>query len=341
MDFRTLGRTGCAVSTLTLGTMTFGNETDEAGAHAQLDRFVEAGGNLVDTADVYTRGTSEQIIGRWLADRPADVRDRVVLATKGRFPMGEDVNDLGLSRRHLQRALDASLTRLGVDCVDLYQVHSWDPVTPLEETLETLDAMVRAGKVRYVGLSNYTGWQVQKAVALAERHGWAVPVTLQPQYNLLVRELEWEVVPSCLDAGLGLLPWSPLGGGWLTGKYKQDERPTGATRLGEDPDRGVEAYDRRSTQQRTWDVVAAVRKVAEARGVTMAQVALAWLVDRPAVTSVILGARTVEQLEDNLGAAGLHLAPEELEILDAASDPGAADYPYGGPGTAQRSRTLG
>jgi aryl-alcohol dehydrogenase-like predicted oxidoreductase len=340
MEYRTLGRTGCAVSALTLGTMTFGNETDEAGSHEQLDRFVEAGGNLVDTADVYTAGTSEEIIGRWLADRPADVRDRVVLATKGRFPMGEDVNDLGLSRRHLQRALDASLARLGVDTVDLYQVHSWDPVTPLEETVETLDSFVRAGKVRYVGLSNYTGWQVQKTVALAREHGWSAPVTLQPQYNLLVRELEWEIVPSCLDAGLGLLPWSPLGGGWLTGKYKQDERPTGATRLGENPERGVEAYDRRSTQQRTWDVVDAVRRVADKRGVSMAQVALAWLKDRPAVTSVILGARTTEQLDDNLAAADLTLDDAEVDVLDDASDPGAADYPYGGPGTQQRARTL-
>jgi len=340
MEFRTLGRTGCAVSTLTLGTMTFGNETDEAGAHEQLDTFVEAGGNLVDTADVYTAGTSEQIVGRWLAQRHADVRDRVVLATKARFPMGEDVNDLGLSRRHLQRALDASLRRLGVDCVDLYQVHSFDPVTPLEETLGTLDDMVRSGKVRYVGLSNYTGWQVQKVVALAERHGWEAPVTLQPQYNLLVRELEWEIVPSCLDAGLGLLPWSPLGGGWLTGKYTREERPSGGTRLGEDPGRGMEAYDRRSARQRTWDVVDAVREVAQGRGATMAQVALAWLSDRPAVTSVILGARTTEQLGDNLGAAGLHLDVEETARLDAASDPGAADYPYGDPGLQQRDRTV-
>jgi aryl-alcohol dehydrogenase-like predicted oxidoreductase len=340
MEKRTLGRTGCAVSTLTLGTMTFGKETDEPGSHAQLDAFVEAGGNLIDTADVYNAGTSEEIIGRWLADRPADVRDRAVIATKGRFPMGDDVNDLGLSRRHLQRALDDSLRRLGVDCVDLYQVHSWDPVTPLEETLGTLDDFVRTGKVRYVGLSNYTGWQVQKTVALARERGWESPVTLQPQYNLLTRELEWEIVPSCLDAGLGLLPWSPLGGGWLTGKYTQDERPTGDTRLGDDPNRGVEAYDRRSSVQRTWDVVAAVRKVAEGRGVTMAQVALAWLVDRPAVTSVILGARTTEQLEDNLGAAGLHLSPEETELLDAASDPGAGDYPYGDIGVHQRGRTV-
>ncbi|CAN5469681.1 aldo/keto reductase [soil metagenome] len=340
MDYRTLGRSGCAVSNLTLGTMTFGKETDESGSHEQLDTFLEAGGNLVDTADVYTGGTSEEIIGRWLTQASPEVRDRVVLATKGRFPMGDDVNDLGLSRRHLQRALDDSLRRLGVEAVDLYQVHSWDPVTPLEETLATLDDFVRAGKVRYVGLSNYTGWQVQKTVALAREHRFARPVTLQPQYNLLVRELEWEIVPSCLDAGLGLLPWSPLGGGWLTGKYKQDERPTGATRLGENPARGVEAYDRRSTQQRTWDVVDAVREVAEGRGVTLAQVALAWLADRPAFTSVILGARTTEQLVDNLGAADLHLDDAETARLDAASEPGAADYPYGGPGVHQRGRTV-
>jgi len=340
MEFRTLGRSGCAVSTLSLGTMTFGKETDEAGAHAQLDAFTDAGGNLVDTADVYNAGTSEEIIGRWLAKASPEQRDAVVLATKGRFPTGAGVNDIGTSRRHLQRALDASLRRLDVETIDLYQVHSWDPVTPLEETLETLDSFVRAGKVRYVGLSNYTGWQVQKTVALAREHGWTVPVTLQPQYNLLVRELEWEIVPSCQDAGLGLLPWSPLGGGWLTGKYTRDERPTGATRLGEDPSRGVEAYDRRSTQERTWDVVDAVRSVAEGRGVSMAQVALAWLADRPAVTSVILGARTGEQLADNLAAAGLHLDPEETARLDAASDPQAADYPYGGPGVHQRGRTV-
>jgi aryl-alcohol dehydrogenase-like predicted oxidoreductase len=340
MEYRTLGSSGCSVSTLTLGTMTFGQETDEPTAHQQLDAFVAAGGNLVDTADVYNAGTSEEIIGRWLAQRPSDVRDRVVVATKGRFPTGPDVNDVGVSRRHLQRALDASLRRLGVDCVDLYQVHAFDPVTPLEETLSTLDDMVKSGKVRYVGLSNYTGWQVQKAVALAREHGWTSPVTLQPQYNLLVRELEWEIVPSCLDAGLGLLPWGPLGGGWLTGKYTSEERPSGATRLGEDPGRGVEAYDRRSTQQRTWDVVDAVRAVADDRGTTMAQVALAWLVDRPAVTSVILGARTTGQLEDNLAAAGLHLTAEETATLDAASDPGAADYPYGVFGIEQRHRAV-
>jgi aryl-alcohol dehydrogenase-like predicted oxidoreductase len=340
MEYRTLGRSGCAVSALALGTMTFGDETDEAGSHAQLDRFFDAGGTLVDTADVYSHGVSEEIIGRWLARQPPEVRSRVVLATKGRFPMGGGPNDAGLSRRHLHDAIDASLRRLGVDAIDLYQVHAFDPHTPLEETLRALDDAVTAGKVHYVGLSNYTGWQVQKVVDLAAFRGYAVPVTLQPQYNLLVREVEWEVVPACESTGLGLLPWSPLGGGWLTGKYTRDERPSGATRLGEDPDRGVEAYDRRSRSQRTWDVVDAVQEVAAARGCSMAQVALAWLVDRPMMTSVILGARTVEQLEDNLGAAGLHLTAEERARLDAASDPGAADYPYGGPGIDQRSRAL-
>jgi aryl-alcohol dehydrogenase-like predicted oxidoreductase len=342
VEHRTLGRSGCIVSTYTLGTMTFGAETDEAGAHAQLDRFVESGGTLVDLADVYTAGAAEQIVGRWLASRPADVGEKVVLATKGRFPTGPGANDLGLSRRHLARALEASLRRLGVEAVDLYQVHAWDPLTPPEETLAFLDDAVRAGTVRYVGLSNVTGWQVQKVVDLAAQHfPRSLPVTLQPQYNLLVREVEWEIVPACADNGLGLLPWSPLGGGWLTGKYRRHERPSGATRLGEDPDRGVEAYDRRSGRQRTWDVVDAVASVAEQRDVSMAQVALAWLHDRPSVTSVILGARTLEQLEDNLGAAGLHLSPEETALLDAASDPEPADYPYGGPGQAQRSRSPG
>jgi aryl-alcohol dehydrogenase-like predicted oxidoreductase len=288
---------------------------------------------------VYSAGGSEQIIGRWLASRTG-ARDEIVLATKGRFAMGRGPNDLGLSRRHLGAALDASLRRLGVDEVDLYQLHAFDPLTPLDETLRFLDDAVRAGKVRYVGLSNFTGWQLQKAVDIAEFRGLSRPVTLQPQYNMLVREIEWEIVPAAQSAGLGLLPWSPLGGGWLTGKYRREERPSGATRLGENPDRGVEAYDRRSRVERTWDVVDAVRAVSTERGVSMAQIALAWLIDRPTVTSVILGARTLEQLDDNLGAAELHLDAGETERLDVASDPAAADYPYGGPGVEQRGRSI-
>jgi aryl-alcohol dehydrogenase-like predicted oxidoreductase len=340
MEYRTLGSSGCAVSSLCLGSMTFGSETDEKGSRAQLDRFVEVGGTFIDTADVYSATMSEQIIGRWLASASTDVRDRVVIATKGRFKTADEPNGQGLSRRHLAKALDASLQRLGIETVDLYQVHAFDPVTPIEETLRFLDDAVRAGKINYVGLSNFTGWQLQKAVDVADARGLARPITLQPQYNLLAREIEWEIVPACAAEGLGLLPWSPLGGGWLTGKYRADEPPVGATRLGENPARGVEAYDRRGKAQRTWDVIEAVRDVAKGRGASMAQVALAWLIDRPAVTSVILGARSLEQLDDNLAAADMHLSNAEIERLDLVSDPGAADYPYGGPGTAQRDRSI-
>lgn len=339
MDYRTLGRSGCAVSAYCLGTMTFGQESDEKLAHAQLDRFVEAGGTFVDTADVYSAGESEHIIGHWLASRPIEVTDRIVLATKGRFPMADDPNGSGLSARHLTRALDASLTRLGVDAIDLYQAHAWDPVTPLDETLRTMDSFVRSGKIRYYGFSNFVGWQLTKAVHRARELGLIEPVTLQPQYSLLVREIEWEIVPAARDAGLGLLPWSPLGGGWLTGKYRRDQRPTGATRLGEDPGRGMEAWERRGTE-RTWNVIDAVQSVAENRGVSMAEVALAWVTDRPGVTATILGARTLEQLDVNLAAADLHLTAEETAALDEASDPGAPDYPYGELGVDQRDRLL-
>jgi aryl-alcohol dehydrogenase (NADP+) len=339
MEYRTLGRSGCAVSSLCLGTMTFGAESDEEVSHTQLDRFVEAGGTFVDTADVYSAGESERIIGRWFASRGAEVTEPVVLATKGRFPMAGDPNGVGLSARHLTRALDASLTRLGLDCIDLYQAHSWDPVTPLEETLRTLDGFVRQGRIRYYGFSNFTGWQLTKAVHLARELGLAAPVTLQPQYSLLVREIESEIVPAARDAGLGLLPWSPLGGGWLSGKYRRDQRPSGATRLGEDPGRGMEAWERRGTD-RTWGIIDAVQTVAEARGVSMAEVALAWVTDRPGVTSTILGARTLDQLETNLRAAGLHLDAAETAALDAASELHAPDYPYGPLGLDQRSRAL-
>ena len=340
MRYRLLGRSGCAVSELCLGTMTFGAETDEAGSHEQLDVFIDAGGTLVDTADVYSAGVSEEIIGRWLAARPSDVTERVVLATKGRFATRPGPNGNGLSARHLTRALDASLHRLGVDVVDLYQVHAFDPHTPLEETLRTLDGFAQAGKIRYYGLSNFTGWQLTKAVLTARALGLREPVTLQPQYSLIVREIEWEIVPAALDAGMGLLPWSPLGGGWLSGKYRRDQRPTGDTRLGEDPGRGMEAYDRRGGD-RTWRVVDAVQQVAEGRGISMAEVALAWVNHRPAVVSPILGARTTEQLQTNLRAAGLELSTEECAVLDDASDLGAGDYPYGELGVDQRSRDLG
>ena len=339
MEYRMLGGTGTTVSAQCLGTMTFGNESSEEVSRAQLDRFVERGGNFIDTADVYTRGVSEEVIGRWLADRRG-VRDQLVIATKGRFPMGDGPNDAGLTRTHLSRALDASLRRLGVETVDLYQAHSWDPLTPIEETLGFFDDAVRAGKIRYVGVSNFLGWQLQKAVLLARSGGRPPIVTLQPQYNLLARDIEFELVDVCGNEGIGILPWSPLAGGWLSGKYVRDQLPTGATRLGENPERGMEAYAPRNAQERTWQVIDAVRQVAEGRGVSMSQVALAWVADRPAVSSVILGARTVEQLDDNLGAADLHLSEPETALLTQASAPILSDYPYGTQGVAQRGRSL-
>ncbi|MFB9236829.1 aldo/keto reductase [Plantactinospora siamensis] len=339
MRYRTLGATGTVVSTQCLGTMTFGAETDQEGSFAQLDRFVERGGTFLDTADVYSAGTSEEIVGRWLADRPG-MRDSLVIATKGRFAMGPGGNDVGLSRVHLTRALEASLRRLGVEAVDLYQAHAWDPLTPIEETLRFFDDAVRAGKIRYAGVSNFTGWQLQKAALLTAHRGLSPIVTLQPQYNLLVRDIEFELVPVCQNEGIGILPWSPLGGGWLTGKYRRDSAPSGATRLGENPDRGVEAYAGRNAEERTWRVLDEVGRIAEAHGVTMAAVALAWLTDRPAVTSVILGARTLEQLDQNLDAADLRLDDAEIGRLDEASAPAVADYPYGVPGVNQRARDL-
>lgn len=339
MEYRPLGDSGTVVSAYALGTMTFGAESDEAASHAIMDEYAAAGGNFIDTAGVYTAGAAEEIIGRWLAGKPTE-RDRMVIASKGRFPVGDGVNDLGLSRRHLRKALDASLSRLGTDHIDLYQVHSWDPVTPLGETLEFLNDAVHSGKISYYGFSNFTGWQLTKAVWMARANGWSRPVTLQPQYSLLVREIESEIVPAALDAGLGLLPWSPLGGGWLTGKYRRNAEPTGQTRLGEDPERGMEAWDRRSNQERTWHIVDTVLQVAGDRGVAPSQVALAWTAQQPAVSSVILGARTTAQLADNLGATGLKLSEEEIGLLSAASAPEVADYPYGAPGREQRSRKL-
>jgi aryl-alcohol dehydrogenase-like predicted oxidoreductase len=339
VDHRRLGNSGTVVAALCLGTMTFGDEADEDASFGLMDDYAAAGGNLLDTADVYSAGLSEEIVGRWLKARPTEAA-RMVVATKGRFPMGPGPNDLGLSRRHLGRALDASLRRLGVERIDLYQMHAWDALTPLEETLRFLDDAVRMGKVAHYGFSNFLGWHVTKAVHLARAHGWTAPVTLQPQYNLLVRGIEHEIVPACLDAGIGLLPWSPLAGGWLSGKYKRDQRPTGATRLGENPERGMEAFAPRNAEERTWRVIGAVEEVAAAHGASAAAVALAWLLTRPAVTSVILGARTREQLAANLKAADLALAPEEVARLDEVSAPEVPDYPYGRGGTAQRHRKI-
>ena len=339
MQYRKLGTSGAIVTLFALGSMTFGAESNEDTSFQLVDDYVAAGGNFIDTADVYSAGLSEEIIGRWLKANIARAQD-LVIATKGRFPMGSAPNDHGLSRRHLGRALDDSLRRLGIEQIDLYQMHGFDALTPLEETMRFLDDSMRNGKIAYFGFSNFLGWQLTKAVWLAKMNGFAAPVTLQPQYNLLARDIEHEIVPACIDAGIGLLPWSPLAGGWLSGKYKRDVMPKGVTRLGENPNRGMEAFGPRNAEERTWKVIDAVNEIAGNHGVSAAQVALAWLAARPAVTSVLLGARSRVQLADNLKAATLKLAEEEIARLSEVSKPEMADYPYGPGGIAQRHRKI-
>lgn len=325
MEYRFLGRTGLKVSELCLGAMTFGRETDEATSLAMMDTFREAGGNFIDTADVYGRGTSETIVGKWLAGQP---RADVIIATKVRFGMSEDVNAVGLSRKHILDGVDASLKRLGTDYIDLYQVHCYDPVTPLEETLSTLDQLVRVGKVRYIGVSNFKAYQLQRALDLSEMRGWERFVCLQPLYNLLDRSLEWEIVELCQQGGLGIIPWSPLRGGWLTGRYTRGmELPPDDSRVGKATRHGWSENWSAYNNERTWSVIEALVAVAGEIGKTPAQVALNWVKDRPGVTAPIIGASKPHQLADNLSAVGWKLDAEHLTRLNEVSDlPGP--YPY-------------
>jgi aryl-alcohol dehydrogenase-like predicted oxidoreductase len=341
MEYRKLGNSGTLVSNLALGTMNFGTtETPEQDAFAQLDAFIEAGGNLVDTADVYNNGIAETTVGQWFASRPQNVTDHVVIATKGRTKTGDDVNEAGMSRRHLDRALTTSLRRLQVDTIDLYQIHAWDPLTPIEEMLSFLDSAVRSGKIRYVGLSNFTGWQLQLAVSTARAHGYELPVTLQAQYNLITREPEWEMLPAAAHNGLGVLVWSPLASGFLTGKYERDGRRPADTRAGQDNPLYQYTSANYENSDRTWHAVDAVRKVAATIGTAPADVALSWVINRRGVTSAIVGARTHHQLVGNLAAADLRLDHDATAALDTASDLDPAPYPYGPFGTAQRTRTA-
>jgi aryl-alcohol dehydrogenase-like predicted oxidoreductase len=327
VEYRQLGRSGLRVSALTLGTMTFGGQggfaavgsTDVDGAARQIDMCLDAGVNLLDTADMYSGGASEEILGRALRGR----RDDVLLATKARFAMGKGPNDAGLSRHHIVRACEASLRRLQTDHIDLYQTHEWDGQTPLDETLAALDDLVRSGKVRYIGCSNYSGWHLMKAFGVSERRGFERFVSQQIHYTLAAREAEYELVPIAVDQGVGILVWSPLAGGKLSGKYRRDRSAPEGTRhagddLRDDTVRDVEAL---------YDTVDALAEIADGHGASASQVAIAWLLGRPGVTSVIVGARTDEQLADNLKAASLQLTAEERDRLDELTAPPLL-YPY-------------
>jgi aryl-alcohol dehydrogenase-like predicted oxidoreductase len=308
------------VSRLCLGTMLMGGKTPVEESHRMLDRFLDAGGNFIDTADTYSDGGSEETLAPWLARR----RDQVVLATKCRFPVSDPGGE-GLAPERIARACDASLRRLGVDAIDLYQVHAPDPRVPLEDTLAALDALVRAGKVRALGVSNFPAWLLAWAVALQDREGWAPFISLQPQYSLVERSIEVEILPFCRAAGLGVIPWGPLGAGFLTGKYKRGERPPEGSRIADADETLEEAYERRATE-RHFRVVDAAGAVAERRGATIPQVALAWLLGTPGVTAPIVGPRTYDQLEDLLGADGIELGAEERAHLEEPAGPPPA-YP--------------
>ncbi len=320
MEHRQLGRSGLRISALTLGTMGFGGRggfsrigsADVDGGRRQIDLALDAGVNLIDTADMYSTGGAEEILGQALGSR----RDRVLLASKARFAMGDGPNDAGLSRHHLIEACEASLRRLQTDHIDIYQLHEWDGQTPLEETLGALDDLVRSGKVRYVGASNFAGWQVMKALGIARASGLPAFVSQQIYLSLQERSAEYEIVPSALDQGLGLLIWSPLAGGLLSGKYRRGQPPPEGSRQAGDSDEPP-VYD----EDKLYDTIEVLVQIAEGHGVSAAQVALAWLLARPGITSVIVGARTEDQLTDNLAAATLELTPEEQAQLEAASRP--------------------
>jgi len=327
MEYRQLGHSGLRISALTLGTMTFGGRggfsavgaTGIDGARRQVDICLDAGVNLIDTADVYSGGLAEEITGEVIKGR----RDTLLLSTKVRMTMGDGPNDAGLSRQHIIAGCEASLRRLGTDHIDIYHVHEWDGQTRLEETLSALNSLVSAGKVRYLAASNYAGWQLMKALAVADSHRFERFAAQQVYYSLEARDAEYELVPLAVDQGLGILVWSPLAGGLLSGKYRRDGSPESGTRQvsgtwNEPPVR---------TREKLYDTVEILVDIAGAHGASPAQVALAWLLGRPAVTSVIIGARTDEQLIDNLGAASLLLSTDERAALDKVSAPELI-YPY-------------
>jgi len=348
MDSCFLGRTGLKVSKLCLGCMTFSQGADERTSHKILDYYLGEGGNFLDTSNNYNE--SEVYLGNWIKNQR---REQVVLASKVRFPVGKGLNDLGLSRKHILAAVNKSLERLHTEYLDLYIAHVWDHITPLEETMRAFEDLITSGKVRYIGASNFTGWQLMKSLAVSDSHEWNRFVCLQMQYNLLVRSPEWELIPLCKEEGLGIMVWSPLAAGWLTGKYAKNRQPSQESRFGSGIGSEKEwrdllevtvqstipfPYRAQSEEEltrimqiketeRRWQIIDAVADIAKENGKTSAQIALSWVLSQPAITTPVIGARTVEQLEENLGCLGWNLTPDQLVRLDKVSSPGLP-YPY-------------
>ena len=350
MEYRFLGRTGVRVSAMCMGCMTFEpGGVDERTAFKMLDRYVDAGGNFFDMADNYPG--VEELFGRWLKKRPD--RSRFVIAGKVRFPTGKGPNEVGLTRKHIMESVENSLRKTGSGYFDLYQCHCWDLCTPLEETLRTLDDLVSAGKVRYVGCSNFAGWHIMKSLGVSEKHGWVSFASVQSQYSLLERSPEWEILPVCREHGVSVNAWSPLAAGWLTGKYSRDKIPPPGSRMARiastrkewdkvlaaglnaqiphptriKSEQEYQELIRKNEGERRWRVIDAVGDVAKARGKTHAQVALAWLLAQPGVCSAVIGASSIEQLDENLGCLGWGLSNNEIGWLNTVSDPGLP-YPH-------------
>lgn len=339
MKYVYLGKTGTKVSELCLGAMTFGRgekngwglpTTNEQASHHMLDAFVQAGGNFIDTADVYGPAESEEVLGTWLAKHDSRFRENLVLATKVRMMVGAGPNDIGCGRKHIIDSIEQSLKRLQTNYVDLYQLHAWDTKTPLKETFSTLNDLVRCGKIRYIGISNFTGWQLQKALDLTEYMGLESAVSLQPQYNLLCRDIEYDSLAVARDNGLAVLPWSPLAGGWLSGRYRRGmKEPEAGSRVAwaEGAKWSATNWTDKAVDS-TWNVIDQVFNIAQEVNATPAQVSLRWLLQTPGITSPIIGAKTLTQLQDNLACVNWQLSDEQMQRLNKASENVYVPYPF-------------
>jgi len=340
MQYRFMGKTGLKVSELCLGAMTFGDSSqgiignmpsikEDEEIFKVMNRFTEKGGNFIDTADIYNNGQSEICVGKWLKTKS---RDDFVIATKVRFPTGSGQNDCGLSRKHILASVEASLKRLQTNYIDLYQVHGFDIGTPLQETLVTLHDLVRAGKVRYIGASNFSGYQLQKSIDLSQRLGIESFTCLQPLYNLLSRSTEWELVPVCTNEGVGIIPYSPLSSGMLTGKYSRDSPPEKGSRLdwADNSTRSQRSGYKAQSKDSTWNIIDTVKEIAVESKKTAAQVAIRWLLQKPSVTAPIIGTKSLDQLDANMGAIGWSLTDDQMKKLDEVSAT-PLPYPYNFP----------